>query len=83
MTGRLLRGMVVFSLMVTMWQGPAFAQETGEPSTSAPQKMAEKKVDLLLSGHLIGFFSQNEDLFIGGNRSHCVSELSSWSVPVF
>ena len=43
MTGRLLRGMVVFSLMVTMWQGPAFAQETSEPSTSAPQKMAEKK----------------------------------------
>jgi len=68
MTGRLLRGMLVFSLMGTMWQGPAFAQETREPSTSAPQKRAEKKVDLLLSGHLIGFFPQNEDLSVGGNR---------------
>jgi opacity protein-like surface antigen len=68
MTGRLLRGMLVFSLMGTMWQGPAFAQETREPSTSAPQKRAEKKVDLLLSGHLIGFFPQNEGLSVGGNR---------------
>lgn len=68
MTGRLLRGMLAFSLMFTMWQGPAFARETSEPSTSAPQKEAEKKVDLLLSGHLIGLFPQNEDLSVGGNR---------------
>lgn len=68
MIGRLLRGMLVFSLMVAMWQGPAFAQETSEPLTSAPQKKAEKKVDLLLSGHLIGFFPQNEDLSVGDNR---------------
>ncbi|TKS58195.1 MAG: hypothetical protein EWM73_03600 [Nitrospira sp.] len=68
MTGRLLRGMVVFSLMVTMWRGPAFAQETSEPSTSAPQEKAEEKVDLLLSGHLIGLFPQDNDIYIGGNR---------------
>ena len=68
MTGRLLRGMVVFSLMVTMWQGPAFAQETSEPSTSAPQKKAEKKVDLLLSGHVLGVFPLDKDLSVGGNR---------------
>ena len=68
MMGRLLRGMVVFSLMVTMWRGPAFAQETSEPSTSAPQEKAEKKVDLLLSGHLIGLFPQDKDLFVGGNQ---------------
>jgi len=67
-TGRLLRGMVVFSLMVTMWRGPAFAQETSEPSTSAPQEKAEEKVDLLLSGHLIGLFPQDNDIYIGGNR---------------
>lgn len=68
MTGRLLRGMVVFLLMVTMWRGPAFAQETSEPSTSVPHEKAENKVDLLLSGHLIGLFHQNEDLSVGGNR---------------
>ena len=67
MTGRLLRGMFVFPLMVTMWQGPAFAQQTSEPSTSAPQKKAQEKFDLLLSGHVLGMFPRGEGLSVGDN----------------
>ena len=68
MPGRLLHSMAAFSLMGTKSWGPAHAQETNDPSTSPPENKAEKKVDLLLSGHLIGLFPQDKDLSAGGNR---------------
>lgn len=68
MPGRLLRSMAAFSLMGTICWGPAHAQETNDPSTSPPENKAEKKVDFLLSGHLIGLFPQDKDLSVGGNR---------------
>lgn len=42
--------------------GGAFAEEVPPPLPIT------KKVDLLLSGHLIGLFPQDNDLSIGGNR---------------
>ena len=44
---------------------PTYAQE-GNSGTAPPP--ATKKVDFLLSGHLIGFFPQNDDLSVGVNR---------------
>ena len=50
--------------------GGAFGQDPPPqqelPSLAPP--LSEKKIDLLLSGHLIGLFPQNEDLSVGGNR---------------
>jgi hypothetical protein len=43
MSGRLLRGIAVFSLMGMMGWMPALAQETSDPSTSSPEHKAEKK----------------------------------------
>jgi opacity protein-like surface antigen len=42
------------------WSGGAFGQE-------APP-LPVKKFDLYLSGHVIGFFPQDKDLSVGGNR---------------
>ena len=44
------------------------AQEMRDLSTSLPEHKAEKKVDLLLSGHLIGLFPQDKGLSVHGNR---------------
>ena len=45
--------------------GGAFAEEV--PPQPPPPPIT-KKVDLLLSGHLIGLFPQDKDLSVGGNR---------------
>ena len=42
------------------WSGGAFGQE-------APP-LPVKKFDLYLSGHVMGFFPQDKDLSVGGNR---------------
>jgi hypothetical protein len=68
MSGCLLRGMAFFWLMGTMGWLPALAQEMRDPSTSPPEHQAEKKVDLLLSGHLIGLFPQDKGLSVDSNR---------------
>ncbi len=45
------------------------AQETGDaaPQDPPPSRL-KQKVDLLLSGHIIGLFPQDKDLSVGGNR---------------
>ena len=35
---------------------------------SAPSESLRKKVDLLLSGHVLGMFPRDKDLSVGGNR---------------
>jgi hypothetical protein len=42
MSGRLLRGIAVFSLMGMMGWMPALAQETSDPLTSSPEHKVEK-----------------------------------------
>lgn len=51
--------------------GRAFGQDAPPqqelPSVSPPP--SEKKIDLLLSGHVLGMFPLDEDLSVGGNRT--------------
>ena len=49
-------------LLLEHMGGGAFAEEVPPPPPIT------KKVDLLLSGHLIGLLPQDKDLFVGGNR---------------
>jgi opacity protein-like surface antigen len=55
---------VAFAVLLLMEHlgGGAFAEEVPPPPPIT------KKVDLLLSGHLIGLFPQDKDLSVGGNR---------------
>ena len=50
--------------------GGAFGQDA--PSQldlpSAAPSPSEKKIDLLLSGHVLGLFPRDEDLSVGGNQ---------------
>lgn len=50
--------------------GRAFGQDAPPqqefPSVAPPP--SEKKIDLLLSGHVLGMFPRDEDLSVGGNR---------------
>jgi opacity protein-like surface antigen len=51
--------------------GGAFGQSAPSqqelPSVAPP--LSEKKIDLLLSGHVFGMFPRDEDLSVGGNRT--------------
>lgn len=51
-------------VLIVMGPVPLCAQESGDP---AVQKRPEKKVDLLLSGHLIGVIPENKGLSVGGS----------------
>ena len=57
----------LFLMIVAMWPTPVFAQEA-IGSVPAVTPRPEKKVDLLLSGHLFGVLPQDKDLSVGGNR---------------
>lgn len=51
--------------------GMAFGQDApplSDPTESIPPSPPTKKVDLYLSGHIMGLFPQNKDLSVGGNR---------------
>lgn len=52
--------------IVLMWDGGAFAQEV--LSQSVPSVPPAKKIDLYLSGHVMGLFPQDRDLSVGGSR---------------
>ena len=52
---------------VAVWLTPVFTQEAiGLVPAVTPQP--EKKVDLLLSGHLFGLLPLDKDLSVGGDR---------------
>lgn len=68
MRGHLLRRLAVTSLIVIMCWGSALAQEINDLSTSVPQTKVEKKIDLYLSGHIMGLLPQDKDLSVGGSR---------------
>ncbi|MEQ1793238.1 MAG: hypothetical protein ABL970_03520 [Nitrospira sp.] len=50
-------------LLVTLGVDVAYAEEPGDPPL---QKRPEKKVDLYLSGHVMGFIPRDKDLTVGG-----------------
>ncbi|SPP64794.1 conserved exported hypothetical protein [Nitrospira lenta] len=56
------RGLILM-LLVAMSPNSVWAEGLGDP---ASQKPPEKKVDLYLSGHAMGFFPQDKDLTVGG-----------------
>jgi len=63
--------LLLFAAIATcLLSGGAFGQGTPsqqELSSVAPP-LSEKKIDLLLSGHVLGMFPRDEDLSVGGNR---------------
>ncbi len=58
------------AIEVCLLSGGAFGQDALSqqelPSVVPPP--SEKKIDLLLSGHVLGMFPRDEDLSVGGNR---------------
>ena len=58
------------ALETCLFSGGAFGQ--GAPSQqelpSVAPPLSEKKIDLLLSGHVFGMFPRDEDLSVGGHR---------------
>jgi len=59
------------ALEACLISGSAFGQDVpplSDPTESISPPPPTEKVDLYLSGHVIGLFPQNEDLSIGGNR---------------
>ncbi len=54
---------VLFVLLAAMSPDVVWAEEPGEP---VPQMRTEKKVDLYLSGHVMGVIPRDKDLTVGG-----------------
>ena len=63
--------LLVVTIEACLLSGGAFGQDASPlstPSESNPPPPPTKKVDLYLSGHVMGVFPQDEDLSVGGNR---------------
>ncbi len=67
---RFIALLLFVAIETCLLSGGAFGQDTPsqqELSSVAPP-LSEKKIDLLLSGHVLGMFPRDEDLSVGGNR---------------
>jgi opacity protein-like surface antigen len=67
---RFIALLLFVAIETCLLSGGAFGQGTPsqqELSSVAPP-LSEKKIDLLLSGHVLGMFPRDEDLSVGGNR---------------